>query len=63
MTIKEFYKKHDFDILYEECQNDRIPFNLYEEWIMNKFKINGCREQFRNDYTENERTIISKKSI
>ena len=37
---KEFYKKHDFDILYEECQNDRIPFNLYEEWIMNKFKIN-----------------------
>ena len=39
-NIKEFYKKHDFDILYEECQNDRIPFNLYEEWIMNKFKIN-----------------------
>ena len=40
-NIKEFFKHNDFDLLYEECQNLRIPFNQYEEWIINKFKLNG----------------------
>ena len=40
-NIKEFYKKNDFDLLYEECEKRRIPFNKYEEWIINKFKLNG----------------------
>ena len=43
--LKEFYKKYDFDVLYEECQNDRVPFNKYEGWIMNKFKINEINDK------------------
>ena len=39
-NIKEFFKKYDFDSLYEECEKGRIPFNQYEEWIINKFKLN-----------------------
>jgi len=40
-NIKEFFKKNDFDSLFEECEKGRIPFNQYEEWIINKFKLNG----------------------
>ena len=39
-NIKEFFKKYDFDSFYEECEKGRIPFNQYEEWIINKFKLN-----------------------
>ena len=39
--MKEFFKKYDFDLLYEECENRRIPFHKYEEWIIDKFKLNG----------------------
>jgi hypothetical protein len=39
-NIKEFFKNNDFDVLFEEVQNARIPFNLYEDYIINKFHLN-----------------------
>ena len=39
--IKEFFKKNDFDALFDECERGRIPFNKYEDWINNKFNLNG----------------------
>ena len=53
-NIKEFFKKNDFDTLYEECENGRIPFNLYEEWIINKFHLND--KEADNKYMD---TIIN----
>ena len=39
-NIKEFFKNNDFDALFEEVQKARIPFNLYEDYIINKFHLN-----------------------
>ena len=44
-NIKDFFKKNDFDSFYKECQNRRIPFNKYEEWIINKFKLNEDEQE------------------
>ena len=60
-NIKEFFKKNDFDSLFEECQNGRIPFNQYEEWIINKFKLNGdeCDEKLSINNMINDCFICS----
>ena len=44
-NIREFFKKNDFDSLYEECEKGRIPFNQYEEWIINKFRLDGDKNE------------------
>jgi len=44
-NIKEFFKKNDFDTLFEECEKRRIPFNQYEQWIIDKFKLDGDKNE------------------
>ena len=44
-NIKEFFKKNDFDTLFEECTKRRIPFNKYEDWIVDKFKLDGDKNE------------------
>ena len=37
--ICEYFKKEDYESLYKECQNEKISFNKYQEWILNKFNL------------------------
>ena len=47
-NIKQLFKKNDFDSLFEECENDLIPYNEYENWLINKFKLNEDDEALKN---------------
>ena len=38
-NIEEHFQKKDFESLFEECQNENIPFYCYLEWIQNKINI------------------------
>ena len=37
--ICEYFKTEDYESLYKECQNEKISFNKYQEWILNKFNL------------------------
>ena len=38
--IIEYFKKSDYEYLYEECKKEKIPFNQFQEWILNKINLN-----------------------
>ena len=38
--IIEYFKKSDYEYLYEECKKEEIPFNQFQEWILNKINLN-----------------------
>jgi hypothetical protein len=38
--IIEYFKNSDYEYLYEECKKEEIPFNQFQEWILNKINLN-----------------------
>ena len=43
-NILEHFQKNDFETLFEECQKEEVPFNQYQEWIINKIYLNdNCK--------------------
>ena len=52
-NISECFQKNDFNFLFKECQNEKIEFNQYQEWIMNKLNLNKndkVNETEKNNY-------------
>ena len=52
-NISECFQKNDFNFLFKECQNEKIEFNQYQEWIMNKLNLNKndkVNENEKNNY-------------
>lgn len=48
--IIEYFKNSDYEYLYEECQKEEIPFNQFQEWILNKINLN---EKYNDNYIDN----------
>jgi len=42
----EYFKKSDYEYLYDECQKEEIPFNQFQDWILNKIDL---KDQNYND--------------
>lgn len=38
-NLKHIFKKSDFEMLFKECEHELIPYNKYENWLINKFKL------------------------
>ena len=38
-NLKHIFKKSDFEMLFKECEHELIPYNEYENWLINKFKL------------------------
>ena len=49
-NILDFLQKKDFEYLFNECQKEEVPFNLYQEWIINKMNLNNETDNTKNDY-------------
>jgi hypothetical protein len=46
--IIEYFKNSDYENLYEECKKEEIPFNQYQEWILNKINLNDKNNDDNN---------------
>ena len=57
--ILQTFQKKDFKNLFEECQNEKIPFNKYYDWIINRININ----KKNNDYDYGEESSIINSFI
>ena len=58
-NISECFQKNDFDLLYKECQNEKIDFNQYQDWIMNKLNLNKNEKENENEIEKNNYYIDS----
>ena len=46
--IIEYFKNSDYENLYEECKKEKIPFNQFQEWILNKINLNEKNDDDKN---------------
>ena len=49
--IIEYFKNSDYEYLYEECKKEEIPFNQFQEWILNKINLN--EKNYDDSYIDN----------
>ena len=49
-NISEYFQKKDFALLFKECQNEKIEFNQYQEWILNKLNLNEKENKIEKNH-------------